>query len=60
MLPLAHHMAVELFGREFSPRTPFEHICSFAALGLVLALAGYGAWALAAKAVERGRSRRQA
>jgi hypothetical protein len=49
MLLFAHHVAVELFGREFSPRTPLEHVCAFAGVGLILALAGYGAWCLAAK-----------
>lgn len=53
MIPLAHHVAVELFGREFSPRTPLEHVCLFAALGLVVSLAGYGAWTLARPLLKR-------
>jgi hypothetical protein len=57
MLPLAHHVAVELFGREYSPRTPLEHAMAFTAVGLVLALAIYGAWTLAAKATVRLRRR---
>lgn len=60
MLPIAHHVAVELFGREFSPRTPLEHIIAFVAVGAVLALAGYGAWALAAKCLGRSRTRQGA
>jgi hypothetical protein len=52
----AHHVAVELFGREFSPRTPLEHICTFAAVGCLFALAGYGAWTLAAKAMSKNRA----
>ncbi|MDB5352085.1 MAG: hypothetical protein JWN86_3332 [Planctomycetota bacterium] len=56
---IAHHVAVELFGREFSPRTPFEHICTFAVVGLVFALAGYGAWTLAAKSMTRNRGKVQ-
>ncbi len=49
MILFAHHMAVELFGREFAPRTTFEHVCAFAAVGVILGLSGYGAWTLAAK-----------
>jgi hypothetical protein len=45
----AHHVAVELFGREYAPRTPLEHVCAFGATGLVLALAVYGAWSLGVK-----------
>jgi hypothetical protein len=57
MLLFAHHVAVELFGREFSPRTPFEHACAFAAVGTVLALAVYGAWTLAGKIWARSAGR---
>jgi hypothetical protein len=46
---IAHHMAVEIFGREYAPHTPLEHVCVFAAMGLVLGLAVYGAYALAVK-----------
>lgn len=60
MFPIAHHVAVELFGREFSPRTPLEHAVAFAAVGLVLALACYGAWALATKWLGRSRARQRA
>jgi hypothetical protein len=60
MFLLAHHVAVEIFGREFAPRTPLEHVCTFAAVGVVLALAVYGGWTLAAKALARARSRRAA
>jgi hypothetical protein len=59
MFLLAHHMAVEIFGREFSPRTPLEHVCAFGVLGLVLALATYGAWALGMKAASGLRARRR-
>ena len=45
-MPLyAHHVAVELFGREFSPETPMEHVLAFGITGIVLALVGYGAYA---------------
>jgi hypothetical protein len=60
MLLFAHHMAVEIFGREFSPRTPLEHICAFGGLSLVLALAMYGAWALALKLASSLRAGRRA
>ena len=55
----AHHMAVELFGREFSPHGPIQHVCAFGAISLVLALSAYGAWTLAVKAIEGHRSRRR-
>jgi hypothetical protein len=45
MLVFGHHVAVELFGREFSPQTPLEHATAFSATGLVLALTVYGAYA---------------
>ena len=60
MLLFAHHVAVELFGREFSPRTPLEHVCAFGAVGLVLGLACYGAYALAVKLAGRVRTRSRA
>ena len=60
-MPLfAHHVAVELFGREFSPQTPFEHICAFGTVGIILALAAYGGWTLAAKLTGRGRAKARA
>ena len=57
MFMFAHHVAVELFGREYSPRTPLEHVCAFTVVGLVLALAAYGAWTLAHKLLARTRQR---
>jgi hypothetical protein len=59
MIVFAHHMAVELFGREFSPQTPLEHICAFGAVGLILGLATYGAWSLVAKLRNGNRVRRR-
>jgi hypothetical protein len=56
----AHHVAVELFGREYSPQTPLEHACAFTAVGIVLALAVYGAWTLASKVWSSTRSRSRA
>ncbi|MDR3639094.1 MAG: hypothetical protein P4L84_35140 [Isosphaeraceae bacterium] len=46
MLLFAHHMAVELFGREFSPHGVFQHVCAFGAIALVLATSAYGTWNL--------------
>jgi hypothetical protein len=60
MLPLAHHVAVEILGREFSPQTPLEHICVFAVLGFVLATSAYGSWTLARKALQSRQVRTQA
>jgi hypothetical protein len=60
MLPIAHHVAVELFGHEYSPRTPFEHVCAFTAVGVILALAVYGAWVLGTKMMSRPRTRSRA
>ena len=51
MLPLAHHVAVEILGREFSPHTPLEHACVFLVLGFVLATSAYGTWTLARRAL---------
>jgi hypothetical protein len=56
----AHHMAVELFGREFSPQGAFQHVCTFGAIGLILALSSYGAWTLAAKVIDEVKARRRA
>ncbi|HEV3122235.1 MAG TPA: hypothetical protein VGY53_10040 [Isosphaeraceae bacterium] len=58
MFLFAHHVAVEIFGREFSPRTPLEHVCAFTAVGVILALATYGAITLAAKLRSGARARR--
>ena len=58
MFLFAHHMAVELFGHEFSPQGPFQHACTFGAIGLVLALSTYGAWTLAQKMLIGNRARR--
>jgi hypothetical protein len=57
MLVFAHHVAVELFGREFSPHTPLEHVCAFGAVGLILATSAYGTWTLAAKLWAGARTR---
>jgi hypothetical protein len=59
MLVFAHHMAVELFGREFSPHGVFEHVCTFGAISLLLATSAYGTWTLAAKLWTQDRERRR-
>jgi hypothetical protein len=59
MFLFAHHMAIELFGREFSPHSTLEHICAFGALSLLFGLSAYGAWTLAQKAMEGLRARRR-
>jgi hypothetical protein len=45
-------MAVEILGREFSPRTPLEHLCVFVVLGFVLATSAYGTWSLGRRALQ--------
>jgi hypothetical protein len=59
MIPFAHHMAVELLGREFSPQGVAQHVCVFAALALIVGTSAYGTWVLASKVLETVRSRRQ-
>ena len=41
----AHHIGVEIMGREFSPETPMEHFAVFSIGGVLLALLVYGAYA---------------
>jgi hypothetical protein len=55
----AHHVAVEILGREFSPHTPLEHICTFGGIALIAALACYGGFAVCRDLAERMRARRQ-
>ncbi len=57
MIVFAHHVAVELLGREFSPRTPLEHAFTFAVVGFVLATSLYGTVTIARKASELIRTR---
>jgi hypothetical protein len=59
MIPFAHHMAVELLGREFSPHGVVQHVCVFAALALIVGTSAYGTWVLASKAIEAARARRE-
>ena len=56
----AHHMAVEVLGREFSPHGLAQHVCVFAALGLIAATSVYGTWALGMKVLDSARARRRA
>ncbi|MHC5540583.1 hypothetical protein ACYOEI_20370 [Singulisphaera rosea] len=53
MLLFAHHMGVELFGREYSPQTTFEHICVFAVLALLMTTSAVGTWTIASKLLGR-------
>jgi hypothetical protein len=50
MFVFAHHMAIELLGREFSPHGTLQHVCVFAALGFFLATSAYGSCTLFQKA----------
>jgi hypothetical protein len=59
MIPFAHHMAVELLGREFSPHGVVQHVCVFAGLALIVGTSAYGTWVLASKAFEAARARRE-
>jgi hypothetical protein len=58
MLLFAHHMGVELLGREFSPHGVVEHVCVFAVLALLMGTSAYGTWVLATKALDSVRARR--
>jgi len=57
-LVLAHHVAVELFGREYSPQTVLDHVCAFTVVGLILATSAYGTWTIAARLAAGRRVRR--
>ncbi len=59
MFLFAHHMAVELLGREFSPHGLVEHICTFAAIGFLLATSAFGTWTLLQKVWGAARIRPQ-
>jgi|GEM_PF-4998093 len=58
MLLFAHHMGVELLGREFSPHGVVQHVCVFAALSFVFATSALGTWVLASRARQVLGSRR--
>ncbi|WP_406696466.1 hypothetical protein V5E97_36295 [Singulisphaera sp. Ch08] len=59
MFMLAHHVGVELLGHEFSPHGVVQHVCVFAALGLILATSAYGTAVLATRLPELLASRRR-
>ena len=59
MFLFAHHMGVELLGREFSPHGVAQHVCVFAALALVFGTSAFGTWVLATKALDSVRARRR-
>jgi hypothetical protein len=54
---LAHHVAVELLGHEYSPNTVFEHVCLLVITALILGTSAYGSWTIARKLVEARRIR---
>jgi len=49
MIFLAHHVAVELLGHEYSPNTVFEHVCLLTITALILGTSAYGSWTIARK-----------
>ena len=56
---LAHHIEIELFEvLHIAPETTLEHVCFFAATLPLLAVLGYGAWALKRDLVARWKGRR--
>ena len=54
-----HHIGVEIFGTEFAPETPLEHVMAFGIVGLVLSLAAYGAYAAVRDLRRRSREARE-
>jgi hypothetical protein len=48
---LAHHVAVELLGHEYSPNTVFEHVCLFTITAFILGTSAYGTWTIARKLI---------
>ncbi|GAC1466977.1 MAG: hypothetical protein NVSMB9_08070 [Isosphaeraceae bacterium] len=54
MTILAHHMAVEILGREFAPQGVLQHVCTFAALGFLFTTSAYGTFLLFRKAYRAG------
>jgi hypothetical protein len=49
MILFAHHVGVELFGREYSPVTVFDHVCAFTIVGLLLFTSAVGTWTIGSK-----------
>jgi hypothetical protein len=54
---LAHHVAVEILGREYSPNTVFEHVCLFTITAFILGTSAYGTWTIARKLIAARRLR---
>jgi hypothetical protein len=52
---LAHHVAVELLGREYSPTTVFEHVCLFTITALILGTSAYGTYTIARRLIDARR-----
>jgi hypothetical protein len=43
---LAHHIAVEVLGHEYSPQTVFEHVCLFTITAFILGTSAYGTYTI--------------
>jgi hypothetical protein len=51
MILFAHHVGVELFGREYSPVTVFDHVCAITVVSLILVTSVVGTWTIGSKIV---------
>ena len=58
-LLIAHHVAVEILGHEYSPNTIFDHVCLFGILALLLSTSAYGTWTLGSKFLQARRRKAQ-
>jgi hypothetical protein len=56
---LAHHVAVELLGHEYSPNTVFEHVCLFTITAFILGTSAYGTYTIARKLIAARRLKLQ-
>jgi hypothetical protein len=56
---LAHHVAVELLGHEYSPNTVFEHVCLFTITAFILGTSAYGTWTIARRLIAARRLKLQ-
>jgi hypothetical protein len=52
---LAHHIGIEVLGREYSPQTVFEHVCLFTITAFILGTSAYGTWTIARKLIDARR-----
>jgi hypothetical protein len=56
---LAHHVAVEILGHEYSPNTVFEHVCLLTITAFILGTSAYGTWTIARKLIAARRLKLQ-